>query len=139
MLQVANGQRKAITIFGNDYPTPDGTCIRDYIHVDDLASAHELALHKLEPGKVIKLNLGTGKGYSVRQVIDACRKVTGHGIPEEIGARRPGDPPELVADSTLARKVLGWQPQFESIEKIVESAWKWHQCHPKGYESAAGS
>lgn len=136
VLQVANGQRKAITIFGNDYPTPDGTCIRDYIHVDDLASAHELALHKIEPGKVLKLNLGTGKGYSVRQVIDACRKVTGHAIPEEIGARRPGDPPELVADSTLARKVLGWQPQFESVDKIVESAWKWHKTHPKGYSDA---
>lgn len=136
VLQVANGQRKAISIFGNDYPTPDGTCIRDYVHVDDLASAHELALHKLEPGRVLKLNLGTGRGYSVREVIEACRKVTGHAIPEEIGPRRPGDPPELVADSTLVRKTLGWKPKFESIEGIVESAWKWHKSHPKGYESA---
>jgi UDP-glucose 4-epimerase len=137
VLQVANGQRKAISIFGDDYPTPDGTCIRDYIHVDDLASAHELALHKLEPGKVIKLNLGTGKGYSVREVINACRKVTGKEIPEEIGARRPGDPPELVADSSLAKKTLGWKPKFESVEQIVESAWKWHQSHPNGYVSAS--
>lgn len=133
VLQVANGQRKEITIFGDDYPTPDGTCIRDYIHVDDLASAHELALHKLEPGKVLKLNLGTGRGYSVREVINACRKVTGKEIPEVIGARRPGDPPELVADPTRAKTILGWKPKYETIEPIVESAWKWHQAHPRGY------
>jgi UDP-glucose 4-epimerase len=133
VLQVANGQRKAITIFGDDYPTPDGTCIRDYIHVDDLAAAHEMSLHKLTPGKVLKMNLGTGRGYSVREVIDACRKATGKEIPIEIGPRRPGDPPELVADNTLACSTLGWKPKYDTIESIVESAWNWHKSHPQGY------
>jgi UDP-glucose 4-epimerase len=133
VLQVALGQRDAITIFGNDYPTPDGTCIRDYIHVDDLASAHLKALDRLEPGKGLKLNLGTGKGQSVREVIDACRRVTKHPIPEKIGPRRPGDPPELVADSRLAQQVLDWQPRYTDIEEIVATAWKWHQAHPRGY------
>src|SRR4029077_14671069 len=99
VLQVALGQRETISIFGEDYPTPDGTCIRDYVHVDDLASAHLSALGRLQPGKSIKVNLGTGRGYSVREVIEACRKITGHQIPARIGPRRPGDPPELVADS----------------------------------------
>lgn len=133
VLQVALGQRPQISIFGDDYPTPDGTCIRDYVHVDDLAQAHLLALQQLAPGKGIKLNLGTGRGYSVRQVIDACRKITGHPIPETIGPRREGDPPELVADSSLAQKQLGWKPRYPDIEPIVATAWKWHQAHPKGY------
>ena len=133
VLQVALGQREAITIFGNDYPTPDGTCIRDYIHVDDLASAHLRALDRLQPGKGLKLNLGTGRGYSVREVIEACRRVTGHRIPEKMGARRPGDPPELVADSRLAQRTLDWQPQYTDIEAIVATAWHWHQSHPRGY------
>jgi UDP-glucose 4-epimerase len=133
VLQVALGQRERITVFGDDYPTPDGTCIRDYVHVDDLGHAHIRALERLEPGKGMKLNLGTGRGYSVRQVIDACRQVTGHSIPETIGARRPGDPPELVADATRAREQLGWQPRYVDIESIVQTAWRWHQSHPRGY------
>ncbi len=133
VLQVALGQRPQISIFGDDYPTPDGTCIRDYVHVDDLAQAHLLALQQLAPGKGIQLNLGTGRGYSVRQVIDACRKITGHPIPETIGPRREGDPPELVADSSRAQKQLGWKPRYPDIEPIVATAWKWHQAHPKGY------
>jgi UDP-glucose 4-epimerase len=134
VLQVALGHREAITIFGTDYPTPDGTCIRDYIHVDDLASAHLKALDRLQPGQGLRLNLGTGRGYSVREVIDACRRVTGHPIPETIGSRRPGDPPELVADSRLAQRVLDWQPQYTDIESIVATAWRWHQSHPRGYD-----
>jgi len=133
VLQVALGQREKIMIFGDDYPTPDGTCIRDYIHVYDLGSAHVKALEKLEPGKGIQVNLGTGKGHSVLEVIEACRKITGHEIPAEVAPRRAGDPPELVADSSLAKKTLGWKPEFESIESIVETAWAWHQSHPNGY------
>ena len=135
VLQVALGQRDNITVFGNDYPTPDGTCIRDYIHVDDLGSAHVKALELLKPGEGLKLNLGTGNGTSVRQLIDACRKVTGHEIPEVAGERRAGDPPELVADSSLAQKTLDWKPQYPDIESIVETAWRWHKSHPNGYES----
>jgi UDP-glucose 4-epimerase len=134
VLQVALGQRDAITIFGDDYPTPDGTCIRDYIHVDDLASAHLKALDRLQPGEGLQLNLGTGRGYSVREVIDACRRVTGHAIPEKVGPRRPGDPPELVADSRLAQRVLEWKPAYTDVEAIVKTAWRWHQAHPRGYE-----
>lgn len=134
VLQVALGQREHITVFGDDYPTPDGTCIRDYVHVDDLGSAHLRALELLQPGEGIKLNLGTGKGTSVRQIIDACRAVTGHEIPETQGARRPGDPPELIANASLAQRTLGWQAQYTDIEKIVETAWRWHESHPNGYE-----
>ena len=134
VLQVALGQRHAITIFGDDYPTPDGTCIRDYIHVDDLADAHVKALERLAPGVELKLNLGTGRGHSVRAVIDACRRVTGHPIPEIIGRRRPGDPPALVADSTLAQRTLDWHPRYVELEAIVASAWKWHRSHPDGYD-----
>ena len=133
VLQVALGQRDHITIFGDDYPTSDGTCIRDYIHVDDLATAHLKALERLEPGKALKLNLGTGRGNSVREIIEACRRVTGHQIPEVMGERRPGDPPELVADSSLAQKVLDWKPEYLEIERTVETAWKWHKGHPHGY------
>ncbi len=133
VLQVALGQRKQITVFGNDYATPDGTCIRDYIHVDDLATAHLLALEKLTDGQGLRLNLGTGHGYSVREVIDACRKVTGHAIPEVVGARRPGDPSKLVADSRLAQQTLGWKPRYTDIQEIVATAWQWHQKHPHGY------
>ncbi len=133
VLQVALGQRKEITVFGEDYPTPDGTCIRDYVHVDDLAAAHLLALDRLAPGVALKMNLGTGRGTSVREVIDACRKVTGHAIPTVVGQRRPGDPPELVADSSLAQRELGWRPKYVEIEPIVQTAWRWHQAHPRGY------
>ncbi|MCH7753300.1 MAG: UDP-glucose 4-epimerase GalE [Planctomycetes bacterium] len=134
VLEVALGSRKNIKFFGDDYPTPDGTCIRDYIHVDDLAAAHVAALEKLAGGSQWKLNLGTGQGASVQEVIEACRNVTGHPIPAEVVARREGDPPELVADASLAREVLGWQPQYTDIESIVASAWQWHQEHPKGFD-----
>jgi len=134
ILQVALGQRKHISIFGDDYPTPDGSCIRDYIHVNDLASAHQSALEKLAPGSELKMNLGTGHGYSVREVIEACRKITGHEIPTIIGPRRAGDPPELVADSSLAKQELAWEPQYPAIESIVETAWNWHRAHPRGYD-----
>jgi UDP-glucose 4-epimerase len=134
VLQVALGQRDGITIFGDDYPTPDGTCIRDYVHVDDLGAAHLAALDRLAPGKGIELNLGTGVGYSVRQVIDACRRVTGRTIAESRGPRRPGDPPELVADSRRAQRELDWQPRYTDIDSIVATAWRWHAAHPAGYE-----
>ncbi|MGI9456551.1 MAG: UDP-glucose 4-epimerase GalE, partial [Aeoliella sp.] len=114
VLQVALGQREHVTIFGDDYPTPDGTCIRDYIHVDDLCDAHVRALERLEPGTMFKFNLGTGRGFSVREVIHACRRVTGHAIPELVGTRRAGDPPELVADSRRAQDLFGWKPKFTS-------------------------
>ncbi len=133
VLQVALGQREHITIFGDDYPTPDGTCIRDYIHVDDLGTAHLRALELLKPGEGLKLNLGTGQGKSVQQVLDACRRATGHPIPAKIGPRRPGDPPELVADSSRAKKLLHWEPKYTDIDAIVETAWRWHKSHPNGY------
>ncbi len=133
ILDVAIGRRANIKIFGHDYPTPDGTCIRDYIHVDDLGSAHVLALEKVQPASGLQLNLGTGRGYSVREVIDACRRVTGHAIPETEGPRRPGHPPELVADSSRAQRALNWRPQYNDIESIVRTAWKWHSSHPRGY------
>lgn len=135
ILQVALGQREKITIFGNDYPTSDGTCIRDYIHVDDLASAHLKALQRIEPYKGLKLNLGSGVGYSVQQVIETCRQITGHVIPAVMGARRPGDPPALVADSSLAQRTLDWQCCYSDLPTIVASAWNWHRAHPQGYGS----
>lgn len=133
VLQVALGQRENITVFGDDYPTHDGTCIRDYIHIDDLGAAHLLAMEKLQAGKGICVNLGTGRGTSVREIVEACREVTGHPIPEVMGQRRAGDPPELIADATLAGKLLGWKPQYMDVKSIVETAWKWHQSHPNGY------
>jgi UDP-glucose 4-epimerase len=134
VLQVALGQRDHVTIFGDDYPTRDGTCIRDYVHVDDLGDAHLRALPHLRPGLGLCLNLGIGRGYSVREVIAACRKVTGHPIPEVIGARRPGDPPELVADASRAQRTLGWKPGYTTIDRIVETAWNWHRAHPRGFQ-----
>ncbi|MEM9588115.1 MAG: UDP-glucose 4-epimerase GalE [Planctomycetota bacterium] len=133
VLQVALGQREHITVFGDDYPTADGTCIRDYIHVHDLGDAHLSALEKLEAGKGLCVNLGTGKGTSVREIIDACREVTGHAIPEVMGERRAGDPPELIADARLAKKLLGWEAKYTDVKQIVETAWAWHQSHPHGY------
>ncbi|MEO1617436.1 MAG: NAD-dependent epimerase/dehydratase family protein, partial [Planctomycetota bacterium] len=128
-------QRERITIFGDDYPTADGTCVRDYIHVDDLGAAHLAALDRLEPGKGICVNLGTGRGTSVREIVQACREVTGHPIPEIMGERRAGDPPELIADARLAEKVLGWKTQYNDVRSIVETAWNWHKHHPNGYTS----
>lgn len=133
VLQVALGQRAEITVFGDDYPTPDGTCIRDYVHVDDLADAHLKALERLQPGKGLEVNLGSGHGYSVREVIDSCRRVTGHAIPERIGERRPGDPSALVADIARAGRELDWRPRYRELDPIVETAWRWHSKHPQGY------
>lgn len=135
VLQVALGQRESITIFGDDYPTPDGTCIRDYIHVEDLAEAHLRAMDRLEPGKGICVNLGTGNGISVREIVDACREVTGHEIPVVMGSRRPGDPAKLIADATLAGQLLGWKAKYTDVKEVVETAWRWHQSHPRGYDS----
>jgi UDP-glucose 4-epimerase len=135
VLQVALGQRESIAVFGEDYPTPDGTCVRDYIHVNDLGTAHLAALKLLEPGSNLQMNLGTGLGTSVKQVIEACRKVTGHPIPTVSGPRREGDPACLIADSSLAQRTLGWKPKFTNIDDIVATAWKWHQSHPHGYAS----
>ena len=131
VMQAATGERRQIFIYGDDYDTPDGTCIRDYIHVLDLAQAHLLALESDYCGS---LNLGTGGGNSVKQVIDAVRRVCGHDIPVEIAPRRPGDPARLVADSAAAKRILGWKPQFENLDAIVESAWAWKQRHPHGYQ-----
>ena len=131
LLQVAAGKRPKAMLFGDDYPTPDGTCIRDYIHVLDLAQAHEKALYAPESGHY---NLGTGAGFSVKQILDAARKVTGHPIPADVVPRRPGDPPVLIACSDRAKNALGWKPRFEDPELIIESAWKWRQKHPGGYE-----
>ena len=134
ILQVPNGKRESISIFGNDYNTPDGTCIRDYIHVTDLAQAHILAVKYLENGGESDIfNLGNGIGYSVREVIDTARKVTGHPIPEVEVPRRAGDPAMLVASSEKAKSVLGWKPEHDSLEEIIASAWNWHKNHPNGY------
>jgi UDP-glucose 4-epimerase len=134
VLQVALGQRDHVLVFGDGHSTPDGTCIRDYIHVDDLATAHLAALDRLTGGTELKLNLGTGRGSSVSEVIEACRSVTGHPIPASIVGPRAGDPPALVADASLARRVLGWEPKYAAITPIVETAWRWHVAHPRGYD-----
>ena len=126
VLQVPLGQREDIKIYGTDYPTPDGTCIRDYIHIADLISAHLLALNTLENKQKLVYNLGNGVGYSVREVIETAREVTGHPIPAEETQRRPGDSPRLVASSDKIRKELGWKPKYETLDVIIESAWKWH-------------
>lgn len=137
-LQVALGQREKLQVFGSDYPTPDGTCLRDYVHVSDLASAHWLALKKLTaPGDALELNLGTGKPSSVMEVVQACRQVTGHAIPVEMFPRRPGDPAELSADNTLAKKVLGWSPAYTELTQIIQDAWGWHRQNPEGYRQAS--
>jgi UDP-glucose 4-epimerase len=133
VLQVALGQRDSIQVFGSDYPTPDGTCIRDYIHVEDLATAHLAALEKLQSSKVLEVNLGTGVGNSVLEVINACRKASGHPIPTVMCPRRAGDPAELVAECSLAKQVLGWEPRYRQIDQIVQTAWNWHLSHPRGY------
>lgn len=135
ILQVPNGQREKIMVFGDDYATPDGTCIRDYIHVTDLAQAHILALdYLLRGGENNVFNLGNGVGFSVREVVDCARKVTGHSIPEEMAPRRAGDPAQLIASSEKAMKVLGWKPQYNDLETIIATAWEWHRTHPYGFE-----
>lgn len=135
ILQVPNGQREHVSIFGADYPTSDGTCVRDYIHVTDLAQAHILALdHLLKGGESDVFNLGNGVGFTVREVIDTARAVTGHPIPAVTAPRRAGDPAQLVASSDKAKAVLGWRPKYDSLDTIVASAWSWHKNHPHGFQ-----
>lgn len=132
ILDAAAGSRPAIAVYGDDYDTPDGTCIRDYIHVTDLAQAHVLALQALLQGAgSAAYNLGNGQGYSVRQVIDCAARITARPIPVEVGARRPGDPPKLVGDAQRIRRDLGWQPQYAELDSILGTAWQWHQCRPR--------
>ena len=136
ILQVPNGQREFIGIFGDDYNTPDGTCIRDYIHVTDLAQAHILAVKYLNDGHESNIfNLGNGVGFSVKEVIEVARKVTGHAIPALVSERRAGDPAVLIASSDKAKKILDWKPEHASLEEIIETAWNWHKNHPRGYSS----
>ncbi|AIY83603.1 MAG: UDP-glucose 4-epimerase GalE [Clostridium baratii] len=135
ILNVALGKRDEILIFGDDYDTKDGSCIRDYIHVSDLASAHSLALKRLMNGGESRIyNLGNGTGFSVKEMIDIARKVTGHEIPAKVAPRRAGDPAILIASSEKAMKELNWKPKFNSVETIIETAWNWHKNHPNGYE-----
>ena len=134
ILQVALGRAEHVNIFGADYPTPDGTCVRDYVHVSDLASAHLLALHALEKSNPLIYNLGSGAGFSVRQVLEVAREVTRHPIPAIESPRRAGDPAVLIASSVKIRRHLGWQPRFPDLKSIVDSAWQWHRTHHNGYE-----
>ena len=135
ILQVPLGKREFISIFGDDYETHDGTCIRDYIHVTDLADAHILAVHKLREGSESNIyNLGSGNGFTVKEMIETARKVTGHEIPAKVCERRAGDPAKLVASSEKARRELGWVPKHENVEDMISSAWNWHQKHPNGFE-----
>lgn len=136
ILQVPNGKRKEIGIYGDDYATPDGTCVRDYIHVTDLAQAHILAVKYLEKGNESNIfNLGNGVGFSVKEVIETARKVTGHPIPAAVTPRRPGDPAQLIASSDKAKSILGWKPEHANLEEIISTAWLWHKNHPQGYNS----
>lgn len=131
VLQVALGQRENVKIFGEDYDTPDGSCVRDYIHIVDLAQAHILALETKQDGPY---NLGNGSGYSVKEVIEVAREVTGHAIPAVKAERRPGDPAKLIAAADKAKNILGWKPEYPDLKDIIASAWQWHQSHPHGYE-----
>lgn len=139
ILQAIKGERGALTVFGTDYDTPDGTCIRDYIHVDDLAKAHMLALNYLdEGGETVACNLGTGTGFSVKEMIDAAEAVTGKKVPVEYGDRRPGDPAKLIADPSFAKKTLGWEAQYKDVGEIIETAWNWFSGPGGGRYPAAG-
>ena len=133
--EVALGTRKELAIFGDDYPTPDGTCIRDYIHVSDLGKAHLLVLEALKEKDRLIYNLGNGKGFSVREVIETVRRVTGHPVPARVSPRRPGDPAVLVASSEKIKQELSWQPGYGDLESIVQSAWEWRKAHPDGYRT----
>jgi len=133
VLKVALGQRPHVTLFGTDYPTPDGTCVRDYIHVEDLIASHTLALRALKPGEQRFYNVGTGRGASVREVIEAARRVTGHAIPVVEQPRRAGDVPILCADAGRIHRDWGWTPKFTDLDAVVASAWTWHRSHPNGY------
>jgi UDP-glucose 4-epimerase len=136
VLFTAMGKRDSITVFGTDYDTPDGTCIRDYVHVEDLVGAHALVLEKLAPGDERRYNVGIGRGYSVKEVIEATRAVTGREIKVELGDRRPGDPPQLFADPTRIREELGWRAEVTDLQEIIGSAWNWYQANPNGYDGA---
>jgi UDP-glucose 4-epimerase len=138
-LQVPLGQRKKLLVFGNDYPTPDGTCIRDYVHVDDLAQAHRLAIQATTPATAEVYNIGTGTGSSVLEVIRACESVSGTMIPFDVVDRRPGDPPALVASPTKLITKLGWKPRYTDIRETVKTAWRWHRSHPHGYRTAVAA
>lgn len=133
VLQVALGRRERIMIYGDDYPTDDGTCVRDYVHVSDLASAHVAALEALKGHGQLVYNVGTGTGASVRQVLEAAREVTGSAIPAQVVVRRPGDPAILVASSQKLARELGWKPRYTDVREIIDSAWRWHRTHPDGY------
>ncbi len=137
VLQVALGQRESVTIFGSDYDTPDGTAVRDYIHILDLAAAHILAFEALANGPSRKYNLGNGKGYSVKEIVEVARQVTGHPIPVKYGPRRAGDLAVLIADSSTIKAELGWSPEFAQLGQIIETAWEWHKTHPHGYASGS--
>jgi UDP-glucose 4-epimerase len=132
-LEVALGKRSHLAIFGEDYPTPDGTCVRDYVHVGDLVDAHVAAIAQLELPGFRAWNVGIGRGYSVREVLESCRRVTGHPIPATLGERRAGDPPALFADPSAIRSDLGWQARFTELDEIVATAWRWHRANPNGY------
>jgi UDP-glucose 4-epimerase len=134
VIQAAMGKRPDVTIFGTDYPTSDGTCIRDYIHVEDLAAAHVLALGRIAPGAKLAYNVGIGRGYSVREVIRTVEEVTGLRVPVKEGLRRAGDPSELRANADKIRAELGWVPKYDTLKAIVETAWRWHKAHPNGFE-----
>jgi len=138
VLLAALGKRERVTVFGTDYPTPDGTCIRDYIHVEDLCEAHITAMDALKPGDARFYNLGIGRGYSVREVIESCGRVTGREIPVEYGPRRPGDPAVLFADASKIRDELGWTARYTELDAIVATAWNWFRNHPDGYEPPRG-
>ncbi|MGC9452535.1 MAG: UDP-glucose 4-epimerase GalE [Oceanipulchritudo sp.] len=139
-IRAAQGKRDKLTVFGNDYDTPDGTCLRDYIHIDDLSRAHIAVFNRLEtPGQCLFYNLGTGKPVSVLEIINAVEEVTGLPVPHEFGPRRAGDPPALYADSSKARRELDWKPEFMNIRETIATAWKWHHSHPDGYQSQAES
>ena len=133
-LEAAVGKREAVTIFGTDYPTPDGTCIRDYVHVEDLIDAHIAAMDTLRQGDRKTYNIGIGRGHSVREVIDACRRVTGVKFKEKVGGRRKGDPPALYADPAKIKRELKWSARRTKLEAVIESAWRWHKTHPGGYD-----
>jgi UDP-glucose-4-epimerase GalE len=142
VLQVALGQAAEVTVFGNDYPTADGTCVRDYVHVEDLAAAHRLAIERMEDRKqqprpgLLACNVGTGRGHSVKEVIEAAREITGHPIPISSGPRREGDPPALFADPGRIARELVWKPRFTAIRDLVHSAWRWHRTHPQGFRAS---
>jgi len=138
LLLAVLGRIDVVEIFGTDYPTPDGTCIRDYIHVDDLCEAHVMAMDACQPGQFRAYNLGIGKGYSVLEVVEAVRRVTGKEVPIRIGPRRPGDPAILFAEASKIQQELGWRPKYREIEPIVETAWRWFRKHPQGYRDYPG-